>query len=86
VGSLSWGATMPLGVSIDRALADVGGFIAVLQATRRAFTHRAEPDAHPGHRLRIALIAPPYYDVPPSAYGGIEAVVADLARLGGKQA
>ncbi|GGP80863.1 glycosyltransferase family 4 protein [Saccharothrix coeruleofusca] len=29
--------------------------------------------------LRIALVAPPYFDVPPSAYGGVEAVVADLA-------
>ena len=29
--------------------------------------------------LRIAMIAPPYFDVPPKAYGGTEAVVADLA-------
>jgi glycosyltransferase involved in cell wall biosynthesis len=29
--------------------------------------------------LRVALIAPPYFDVPPAAYGGVEAVVADLA-------
>jgi glycosyltransferase involved in cell wall biosynthesis len=29
--------------------------------------------------IRVALIAPPYFDVPPSGYGGIEAVVADLA-------
>jgi len=29
-------------------------------------------------RLRIAMIAPPYFTVPPPAYGGIEAVVADL--------
>jgi hypothetical protein len=29
--------------------------------------------------LRIALVAPPYFDVPPKGYGGIEAVVADLA-------
>jgi glycosyltransferase involved in cell wall biosynthesis len=35
---------------------------------------------HPGGRpLRVALVAPPYFDVPPAAYGGIEAVVADLA-------
>jgi len=32
-------------------------------------------------RLRIALVAPPYFDVPPSAYGGVEAVVADLAAV-----
>jgi glycosyltransferase involved in cell wall biosynthesis len=45
----------------------------------RAFTELIGPNALPGQRLRIALVAPPYYDVPPSAYGGIEAVVADLA-------
>lgn len=28
--------------------------------------------------LRIAMIAPPYFALPPTAYGGIEAVVADL--------
>ena len=29
-------------------------------------------------RLRIAMVAPPYFDVPPPAYGGVESVVADL--------
>jgi glycosyltransferase involved in cell wall biosynthesis len=29
-------------------------------------------------QLHVAMIAPPYFDVPPTAYGGIEAVVADL--------
>lgn len=29
--------------------------------------------------LRIVLVAPPYFDLPPKGYGGIEAVVADLA-------
>ncbi|MFP5218412.1 MAG: glycosyltransferase family 4 protein [Actinomycetes bacterium] len=29
--------------------------------------------------MRIALVAPPYFPVPPPAYGGIESVVADLA-------
>jgi glycosyltransferase involved in cell wall biosynthesis len=28
--------------------------------------------------LQIAMVAPPYFDVPPTAYGGIEVVVADL--------
>lgn len=27
----------------------------------------------------MALVVPPYFDVPPAAYGGVEAVVADLA-------
>jgi glycosyltransferase involved in cell wall biosynthesis len=30
------------------------------------------------HKMHIAMIAPPYFDVPPAAYGGIETVVADL--------
>lgn len=30
-------------------------------------------------RLHIAVVAPPYFEVPPASYGGIEAVVAGLA-------
>jgi glycosyltransferase involved in cell wall biosynthesis len=30
--------------------------------------------------LRVALVVPPYFDVPPGAYGGVESVVADLAN------
>ncbi len=30
--------------------------------------------------LRIALVAPPWYPIPPRGYGGIEAMVADLAN------
>ena len=29
--------------------------------------------------LRIAMVVPPYFEVPPRAYGGVESVVADLA-------
>lgn len=29
-------------------------------------------------QLHVAMIAPPYFDLPPTGYGGIEAVVADL--------
>ncbi|MFF2552719.1 glycosyltransferase family 4 protein [Nocardia sp. NPDC058058] len=29
-------------------------------------------------RLHIAMVVPPYFDIPPKAYGGVEAVVADL--------
>ena len=28
--------------------------------------------------LRIAMVAPPFYEIPPKAYGGIEAVLAQL--------
>jgi glycosyltransferase involved in cell wall biosynthesis len=30
------------------------------------------------NQLRIAMVAPPWFDVPPGKYGGIEAVLADL--------
>lgn len=33
---------------------------------------------HVGDRFRIAMVVPPYFDVPPKAYGGVEAVAADL--------
>lgn len=29
--------------------------------------------------MKVALVAPPYFSIPPTAYGGVEAVVADLA-------
>jgi glycosyltransferase involved in cell wall biosynthesis len=35
------------------------------------------PDAHDA--LRIAMVAPPWYPVPPDGYGGIEQICADLA-------
>jgi glycosyltransferase involved in cell wall biosynthesis len=31
-----------------------------------------------GRPLRIAMVAPPYFTVPPAGYGGVEAVMADL--------
>jgi glycosyltransferase involved in cell wall biosynthesis len=33
-----------------------------------------------GGALRVAMVAPPWYTVPPDAYGGIEEVVAELTR------
>jgi glycosyltransferase involved in cell wall biosynthesis len=39
----------------------------------------AGPDTVSSDRpLRIAMVAPPWYELPPSGYGGIESVVADL--------
>ncbi len=32
----------------------------------------------PGGPLHIVMVAPPYFDVPPAGYGGVEAVVAEL--------
>lgn len=43
----------------------------------RVRSPRPLPD--PTAPLKVALVAPPYFDVPPKAYGGVEAVVADLA-------
>lgn len=34
--------------------------------------------AGPARSLRIAMIAPPWFELPPAGYGGIESVVADL--------
>ncbi|WP_051406880.1 glycosyltransferase family 4 protein [Nocardia sp. CNY236] len=36
------------------------------------------PTDHSSGPYRIAMVVPPYFDVPPKAYGGVEAVVADL--------
>lgn len=47
---------------------------------------RIHNQAHPTaqvrspHPLRIGMVAPPWFDIPPKAYGGIEAVVADLVN------
>jgi len=39
---------------------------------------RAQHNSAGQRQLHIAMVAPPYFDVPPAAYGGIETVVADL--------
>jgi hypothetical protein len=36
------------------------------------------PNRGPARKLNIAVAVPPWFDVPPEAYGGIEALVADL--------
>lgn len=41
-------------------------------------TRTALPSASEDDRLHIAMVAPPYFPVPPDGYGGVEAVVADL--------
>ncbi|MGI5289986.1 glycosyltransferase family 4 protein [Nonomuraea polychroma] len=41
---------------------------------------RAQPSLRPGGRLHIAMIAPPWQDVPPRAYGGIEEMLASLVK------
>ena len=39
---------------------------------------RTQQEPIRSRQLQVAMIAPPYFDVPPTAYGGIETVVADL--------
>ena len=39
---------------------------------------RADSGDHSARRLRIAMIAPPFFELPPTGYGGVEAIVADL--------
>lgn len=47
-----------------------------------ASSHQASrlsaPSQTPAQPLRIALVMPPWFDVPPQAYGGIESLAADL--------
>ena len=38
----------------------------------------ADPAGTAGQPLTIAMVAPPWFEVPPAAYGGIEELVADL--------
>ena len=51
--------------------------MSIVQTTPSSPPRSPEPQAASG-RLRIAFAAPPWYDVPPRAYGGIESLVADL--------
>jgi glycosyltransferase involved in cell wall biosynthesis len=46
----------------------------------RAAASRLGGPAHAEERLRIVLVAPPWYPIPPLAYGGIEALVYCLAE------
>lgn len=39
---------------------------------------RADGDHNTARRLRIAMIAPPFFELPPTGYGGVEAMVAGL--------
>lgn len=38
------------------------------------------PAARPPRSLRVAVVAPPWFELPPAGYGGIESVVADLVN------
>lgn len=44
----------------------------------RSSSSRRSAGGDGGAGLRIAMVAPPWYELPPRGYGGIESVVADL--------
>ena len=46
-------------------------------AVARPSREPADPDGP----LRVAVVAPPWFEVPPEGYGGIESVVADLVEV-----
>ena len=48
------------------------------QSATRIASFELSSAARGQDRFRIAMVVPPYFDVPPAAYGGVEAVVADL--------
>ncbi|HZL02017.1 MAG TPA: glycosyltransferase, partial [Cellulomonas sp.] len=41
---------------------------------------RPPQNPDPQGALRIAMVAPPWFELPPRAYGGIESVVSDLVN------
>jgi len=70
-----WAETVAVG-AIDPAPARAG-----TGAPRRPST--IEPigttdGEHPGTPLRVAVVAPPWLELPPDAYGGVESVCSDL--------
>src|SRR6185312_1850599 len=69
-----WAETAAMG-AIDPAPARTGN-----GAARRPST--IEPvgttDGDPGTPLRVAVVAPPWLELPPDAYGGVESVCSDL--------
>ena len=50
-----------------------------LHASSRYLSSRATGTPAEVGRMRIAMVAPPWYAVPPKAYGGVEMLVAGLA-------
>ncbi|MFJ4654956.1 glycosyltransferase family 4 protein [Nocardia sp. NPDC088792] len=50
-----------------------------LLSPRSADSTQAGSNIEENRSLHIALVAPPYFDIPPAGYGGVEAVVAHLA-------
>ncbi len=50
------------------------------QVTRESVTRLTSRNGHgDGRPLRVAIVAPPWFEIPPAGYGGIEMVIAALA-------
>ncbi|GAB2442374.1 glycosyltransferase family 4 protein [Nocardia tengchongensis] len=62
-------------LSFDASIENAFDFLQV-QTDNSALTRVANSRNRP---LHIVLVAPPYFDIPPVGYGGVEAVVATLA-------
>ncbi|MFE3028197.1 hypothetical protein ACFXG3_29100, partial [Nocardia tengchongensis] len=59
-------------LSFDASIENAFDFLQV-QPDNSALTRVANSRNRP---LHIVLVAPPYFDIPPVGYGGVEAVVA----------
>jgi glycosyltransferase involved in cell wall biosynthesis len=59
-----------------------GGYLMATVGTRKGLDHHGwdETARSRARRLRIGVVAPPWYEVPPSGYGGIEALCYSLVR------
>jgi glycosyltransferase involved in cell wall biosynthesis len=53
--------------------------VSVRDGTSRKAPRGRFARSRPAHRLRVALVAPPWIPIPPPGYGGIEMVIAKLA-------
>src|SRR6266705_1552341 len=61
-----------------RAGRDPSGKEAFAVSTTGSTLTRTQQAPVGAQQMHVAMVAPPYFSVPPSAYGGIETVVADL--------
>ncbi|MTE16871.1 glycosyltransferase family 4 protein [Nocardia aurantiaca] len=66
---------MSSGLSYDASLENALEFLKLQPESSSLFS----PANSENRSLHIVLVAPPYFDIPPAGYGGVEAVVATLA-------
>jgi glycosyltransferase involved in cell wall biosynthesis len=66
-------ASFPPEPRLYASFAEVSG-----RVRRVAIPHDSRAERNEEQRMRIAMVAPPWYDVPPDGYGGTEQLVATL--------